>query len=95
MTATHTSATPSPPETPAKSVPVPGSRLRFILTLGAIALAIALPIFWHKVLRHEIFPRNFGTVAEAQVYRSAQLTDRMLRQVIEEYNLIHMDYIDI
>ena len=86
MTATETQSTPTTtPDEPTK--PAPRGRWRFVLTLSAIVLAIALPIYWHKVLRHEFFPRNFGVVTEAQVYRSGQLTERMLRHVIDQYGL--------
>ena len=85
MTVSETQSTLSPsPDVSTK--PAPG-RWRFALTLSAILLAIALPVYWHKVLRHEFFPRNFGIVTESQVFRSGQLTERMLRHVIDQYDL--------
>jgi tyrosine-protein phosphatase SIW14 len=44
-------------------------------------------VAWHKVIRHELFPRNFGIVVPDQIYRSGQLTPRMLRQVVEEHGI--------
>lgn len=86
MTDSESQSTSSPsPDDSTK--PAPSGRWRFALTLSAILLAIALPIYWHKVLRHEIFPRNFGIVTESQIYRSGQLTERMLRHVIDKYDL--------
>lgn len=86
MTESEAQSTPfTAPDKPTN--PTSRGRWRFILTLSAILLAIALPIYWHKVLRHEFFPRNFGVVTEAQVYRSGQLTERMLRHVIDKYEL--------
>lgn len=86
MSASETQSTPSPSPDDSTN-PAQRGRWRFVLTLSAILLAIALPIYWHKILRYEIFPRNFGIVSESQVYRSGQLTERMLRQVIEQYDL--------
>ncbi|MCB9845235.1 MAG: hypothetical protein H6811_04520 [Phycisphaeraceae bacterium] len=59
--------------------------------LGLIGLLIVLggagAVAWHKVLRDRFFPRNFGTVVEGRIYRSARLTDPMVRHVVESKHL--------
>ncbi|MCA9292100.1 MAG: tyrosine-protein phosphatase [Phycisphaerales bacterium] len=59
-------------------------RVRLVPLLVASVLVIAGgAVLWHKVIRDQVMPKNFGVVAEGQIYRSGQLTPRMLEQVIE------------
>ena len=58
-----------------------------IITIAVIAVIGISWRVWHKVIRHEIFPRNFGIVETGEIYRSGQLTDRALRKVIAEHDI--------
>jgi protein tyrosine/serine phosphatase len=49
-----------------------------------IAMIVGGAVLWHKVLREQFFPKNFGVVEAGEIYRSGQLTPRMLREVCQE-----------
>ena len=57
----------------------------FVVTV--IAAVAATWITWHKVVRHEVIAENFGVVDPERVFRSAQLTPRMLRDVIATHDI--------
>jgi protein tyrosine phosphatase (PTP) superfamily phosphohydrolase (DUF442 family) len=63
-----------------------GNRRLIFIIVGVIAVAAGWRA-WHKVIRYELFPRNFGVVEEGQIYRSGRLTPRMLREVCEDRNI--------
>lgn len=61
-------------------------KLRVILlTLGVVA--VGATFLWFELLRYELTPRNFGVVEPGQIYRSGQLTERMLRQMTDEHGI--------
>lgn len=60
---------------------------RFAFIAAAAVLLVALWITWHKQIRHQVFPKNFGIVQQGSIYRSGQLTPRTLRQVIEQHGI--------
>ena len=60
---------------------------RLIVVLAVALAAGAAARIWHKNIRHELFPRNFRVVVEGRIYRSGQLTERMLRGVCREYSI--------
>ena len=58
-----------------------------LLIVSIVAAIAAIWISWHKVVRHQLMPDNFGVVESDRVYRSAQLTPRMLRAVISDHDI--------
>ncbi len=60
--------------------------LRRVLVIGAVLIALSGggAVLWHKVIRHELFPRNFGVVVEDRVFRSGRLTERAMRSLIDD-----------
>ncbi|MCA9296130.1 MAG: tyrosine-protein phosphatase [Phycisphaerales bacterium] len=42
---------------------------------------------WHKWVRHYVIAKNFGVVEENQIYRTGQMTPRMLRRSCEEHGI--------
>ncbi len=71
--------------TPAARAPK-GSKTPLVIVV-LIAIGVGGGVFWHKVVREQLFPKNFGVVAEGRVFRSGELTERMLRHVIEEHEI--------
>lgn len=61
--------------------PMSKSARRIIWIVIVIAVAA---VVWRKVIRDQVIPENFGVVEEGAIYRSAQLTERMLDAVCEE-----------
>ena len=62
-----------------------GRGIRLAIAVGLIAvIAGGGAVLWHKVIRHELFPRNFGVVVEDRIYRSGRLTERAMRSLIED-----------
>ncbi len=61
-------------------------KLRVILlTLGIVAIGALF--LWFEVVRYELTPKNFGVVEPGQIYRSGQLTERMLRHMTDEHGI--------
>jgi len=54
---------------------------------GIILLAIVGAFAWHKWIAPEFLPRNFGVVQVGAIYRSAQHSPRVLRQLCGEYHI--------
>lgn len=91
----YTSKTDSPPATD-REVSLnrlaprakPRGRGRLYLAIAvAIALAAALTIWWFAGLRNQFFPDNFGVVEPGRIYRSAQISRRILRKTLEENHI--------
>ncbi len=62
--------------------------LRGLAAAGGAVVAIALgAVAWHKVLRDQFVPRNFGPVVEGRIYRSGQLSRRMLEKVVADHGI--------
>ena len=62
------------------------SAMRRLVLVGVLLASLigGGAVLWHKVIRHELFPRNFGVVVEGQIYRSGRLTKRAMRSLIED-----------
>jgi protein tyrosine/serine phosphatase len=67
----------------ASSSSAPRRRIALIALL-VTAVITSGAVFWHKVIREQIFPKNFGVVEAGDIYRSGQLTERAMRKVINE-----------
>ena len=59
--------------------------LRRTWVLWLIGICVGGGVFWHKNIRYSYEPKNFGTVVEDRIYRSAQLTPRMFRKMTDEH----------
>ena len=67
---------------------MPTRRNRLPLIIAVVVLLVALgAIFYHKRVEEHLFPKNFGVVVPGEVYRSGELSERMLRRVIEEQGI--------
>lgn len=64
------------------------SRRHLIAVLAALGLlAGGSTVLWHKIIRHHLFPRNFGVVVEGRIYRSGRLTDTAMRSLVRDRHL--------
>jgi protein tyrosine/serine phosphatase len=52
-----------------------------------ILLAIAAPIVWHNGLKNQFFPKNFGIVEPGKIYRSGQISWRLIEPTLKENNI--------
>src|ERR1700722_772789 len=43
-----------------------------------LALIVAAPIAWHNGLKNQFFPKNFGVVEPGKIYRSGQISQRLI-----------------
>lgn len=78
---------PKPPESEMPRRPR-RSLHRFIAVLAVLGvLAGASAVLWHKVVRHHLYPRNFGVVVEGRIYRSGRLTDTATRSLVRDRHL--------
>ena len=63
------------------------------LVIGPLVLLVGtgvvtgLAVLWHKKLRNQFFPNNFGVVKENCIYRSARNTPRVLGQICRDKKL--------
>lgn len=55
--------------------------------LAGVVVVVLAGVVWHKVVRDELFPKNFGVVEPGVVYRSGWLTPRMLRRVVNQHGI--------
>ncbi|HWE01085.1 MAG TPA: tyrosine-protein phosphatase [Tepidisphaeraceae bacterium] len=63
-------------------------RKRWVLAVAAaIALTAALTIWWYAGLRNQFYPDNFGVVEPGRIYRSAQISRRILRKTLQENHI--------
>jgi protein tyrosine/serine phosphatase len=53
--------------------------LAAVLATGAVG--------WHKYVRHQFFPRNFGVVVDGRIYRSGQNSAEVLRGLAKDLKL--------
>lgn len=64
---------------------ISGSRLRTTIILVA---GLLLGLFvWREAIRPNLFPKNFGVVAEGKIYRSGELTPAAMRRVADQYKI--------
>ena len=60
-----------------------GRRRRLWWALAVVvALIVAAPIAWHNGLKDEFFPRNFGVVEPGKIYRSGQISERLIEPTL-------------
>jgi len=52
-----------------------------------ILLAIAASIIWHNGLKNQFFPKNFGIVEPGKIYRSGQISARLIEPTLQRYNI--------
>jgi protein tyrosine/serine phosphatase len=57
-----------------------------IIILVVIVIAVGATV-WRKVIRDYVIAKNFGVVEDRQIYRSGQLTPRMLEHSLEEHGI--------
>jgi hypothetical protein len=53
----------------------------------AIAAIAGGAVLWHKVIRRQLFPRNFGVVVDGAIYRSGQNSPRVLRDMCDDLGI--------
>lgn len=71
---------------PAASVAHAPRRRRLWLLLG-FAVVAGLVIWWYAGLRNQFFPDNFGVVEPGRIYRSAQISRRILRRTLSDNHI--------
>jgi protein tyrosine/serine phosphatase len=72
----------TPPSAPAKK------RSRAWLTvITALCLLTGLVIWWYAGLRNQFLPDNFGVVEPGRIYRSAQISSRVIRGTLADNNI--------
>ena len=63
-------------------------RARWVTALGTIAaLLIAAPIVWNNGLRDRFVPRNFGVVEPGRLYRSGQISARLIKPTLVDNHI--------
>jgi protein tyrosine/serine phosphatase len=61
----------------------PRRRIWWILGV-LLVLAVAAPIAWHNGLKDQFFPKNFGVVEPGKIYRSGQISWRLIEPTLKE-----------
>ena len=72
---------------PPVSEPAVRRRSRLPWMLGLLAIAIAGPVAWNNGVRDALLPKNFGIVEPGRLYRSGQLSQWQVRQVLTENHI--------
>jgi len=57
-----------------------------LLVVGALVV-ISVVVWWYKGGRYQVFPRKWGVVEQGQVYRSGQLSSRLVGPVLEDHGI--------
>jgi protein tyrosine/serine phosphatase len=65
-------------------MPKKNQHIRNLIIALAVAVIAGGAVLWHKVVREQFFPKNFGVVEAGEIYRSGQLTPQVLRRVCTE-----------
>jgi protein tyrosine/serine phosphatase len=55
--------------------------------LVLIAIAAGGLVLWHKVIKDNIYPRNFGIVEDGSIYRSGQISAHLIKDILIRYNI--------
>jgi protein tyrosine/serine phosphatase len=55
-----------------------------VLFFGLLLIAVACPIIWNNGLRDQFFPRNFGVVEPGRLYRSGQISARLIETTLQD-----------
>jgi protein-tyrosine phosphatase len=58
-----------------------------VILVALLAIAVAGPIAWNNGLRDELFPRNFGVVEPGRIYRSGQISARLIEPTLQRYKI--------
>lgn len=75
-----------PPANPIASPPTRSRAIRrgFIVLLVLLILGVGSAIAWNNGLRDQVMPRNFGAVEAGQLYRSGQISARLVEPTLRE-----------
>ncbi|HSV15022.1 MAG TPA: hypothetical protein VLI90_12250, partial [Tepidisphaeraceae bacterium] len=68
------------------------TRPRRLRRLGVVALvvmllAIGFAVAWNNGLRDQVVPRNFGIVEAGRLYRSGQISARLIEPTLREHHI--------
>jgi hypothetical protein len=88
MATSDPTLTPSTP--PARSTPAGTARHRGRLIAALIivlCIVAGLVTWWYAGLRNQFFPDNFGVVEPGKIYRSAQISRRVLPRTLLDNNI--------
>jgi protein tyrosine/serine phosphatase len=54
-----------------------------VILVALLVIAVAAPIAWNNGLRDQFIPRNFGVVEPGRLYRSGQISARLIEPTLE------------
>ncbi|HEX4124849.1 MAG TPA: tyrosine-protein phosphatase [Tepidisphaeraceae bacterium] len=63
------------------------SRLQVAVLIAALAIVAGGIAAWFGGVRNQFLPKDFGVVEPGRIYRSGQISSRMLRKTIEQYHI--------
>jgi protein tyrosine/serine phosphatase len=77
------------PETvpPSASAIAARRRRRWLVPTTAILIIAGLTVWWYASLHNQFFPDNFGIVEPGRIYRSAQISKRVLPRTLIDNNI--------
>lgn len=58
-----------------------------VIGLGLLMLSVALGTLWFTHLRWQVFPRNFAAVDRNLLYRSGQISSRLIAPTLQQYGI--------
>lgn len=58
-----------------------------VIGLGILVLSVALGTLWFTYLRWQVFPRNFAVVDRDLLYRSGQISPRLIAPTLQRYGI--------
>jgi protein tyrosine/serine phosphatase len=58
-----------------------------ILFFSLVLLAIIWPVAWNNGVRDQFVARNFGVVEEGKLYRSGQISSRLIESTLRQYGI--------
>ena len=58
-----------------------------VILFALLVLAVAVPIAWNNGLRDQFIPRNFGVVEPGRLYRSGQISARLIEPTLKRYGI--------
>jgi len=69
-----------------ENVELPPTRRRWLWAalVGLMVVLIAIPIAWNNGLRDQIIPRNFGVVEPGRLFRSGQISARLIERTLKK-----------
>ncbi len=66
------------------------SKRKSILINGLIAAGVVVVfafVCWKAGVQYQFYPKRFGTVVEGKIYRSAEISSRLLPGILKKYNI--------